>query len=234
MKRRKFIKSLGAGSSSALLVPHALIQNKNIKSYAYPTIASLSDALTKEGEIAIRLEFSAASEKEAGNYEGRIKVKGASIDRIKSYFFESGEDDFAPEIQTFRSHASQLQTDIIVLWLRHADEASRISIEGKEKLEFIVKELIEQPELSKTTEGVKLIANLLLDKEIGSISLKEVGGSESGDDFNFVIMADPQGGDPSEEGNHPTRMKIHNAWIEDSIRRVNQLKQKTKIYTGAG
>lgn len=176
------------------------------------------------GEIIDRLEFRSAQEISTTSYEGRIQVKGGKTARIKSYFFEAGEDEFAPENGRFQSHSSNLQADVVVLWLSEASENTRISIDGDEAFSFQLSELLSQPEVSKTLENTEITANLLLDKEIGYLQLEAVGeNSQPGADFSFVIMADPQGGDPEEEGNWPTRMKIHNAWIEDSIRRTNEM-----------
>jgi 3',5'-cyclic AMP phosphodiesterase CpdA len=224
MKRRNFIKSLGL-SSSSLLLPHAKAESAPaISPYSYPEVNKLGDARSKEGEIIVRLEFRSVQESSTTSHEGRIQVKGGKTARIKSYFFEGGEDDFAPENGRFQSHSSHLQADVVVLWLSEASENTRISIDGDEAFSFQLSELLSQPEVSKILGNTKITANLLLDKEIGHIRLEDVGGnSQPGADFSFVIMADPQGGDPEEEGNWPTRMKIHNAWIEDSIRRTNEM-----------
>jgi hypothetical protein len=53
-----------------------------------------------------------------------------------------------------------------------------------------------------------------------------VGIQNPGDDFSFIIMADPQGGDASNPDDNLCRMKIHNAFIEESIRLANNLKVK--------
>lgn len=230
MKRRNFIKNLGVGSSSLLLAREGLYKdNPSLTPYHYPSINSLQDAMTQEGEIAVRLAFSANRENKLSSLEGKVKVKGAKVDRIKSYFFEPGEDDFSSENQSFRSSASMMQTDVLVLWLKDAQESSTVSIEGVEDFSFTLAELVKQGEINANSNDSKITANLLLDKEIGTISLKDVGGEEAGSNFSFVIMADPQGGDPKEEGNHPTRMKIHNAWVEDCVERVNELNSQPQF-----
>ncbi|MDF9800111.1 hypothetical protein OKW21_005374 [Catalinimonas alkaloidigena] len=230
MKRRKFIKNLGARSSTFLLAHESLYKdNASPSPYHYPSVRTLKDAMTKEGEIAVRLAFSAKSEDKLGTIEGSIKVIGAEVDRIKAYFFEPEEDDFSSENQSFISSASIMQTDVLVLWLKGAQEKTTIRLEEIQAFSFTLAELVEQEEISTNIDDSKITANLLLDKEIGSINLKDVGGEEAGSNFSFVIMADPQGGDPEEEGNWPTRMKIHNAWVEDCVQRVNELSSQPQF-----
>jgi hypothetical protein len=87
-------------------------------------------------------------------------------------------------------------------------------------------ELVANPEVSVEEGGIRLTGNYLLDKEIGYPDLASLGIKEQGDQFTIAILADPQGGDPVVQGAHPTRMKIHNAFAEDTIKRVNELPKK--------
>ena len=224
MKRRNFIKKLGVSSSSIFLGTKTNLSRQQ-NSFSYPQVDSLQDAMSKEGEIILRIEFRAEQDGIIADPEGRIKVIGAEVNRIKTYFFEKGEDDFTRETQAYRAHVSGLQPDVVVLWLEDAKKDTRIEVKHDEgEFSFVLQDLVEQAEVSTETKNALITANLLLDKEIGKIELSDVGGdSRPGDAFSFVIMADPQGGDPKAEGNWPTRMKIHNAWIEDSIRRTNEL-----------
>ena len=70
---------------------------------------------------------------------------------------------------------------------------------------------------------MKIKANLLLDREIGEISLADFGATEAGKNFDFIAMADPQGGFPDDEQQLDTRMKIHNAFIQESVSLANNL-----------
>jgi len=224
MKRRNFIKRLGAGSSTFWLGSGNFAGvNGQVSDFSYPSINTLEDVISKEGEIIVRLEVRATDKTNISDLSGRIRVRKGEVDRIKSYFFESEEDDFAPETQRFYTAASNQQADVLVLWLKEATESTEIFLIGEAGLSFQLRELVQQLEVTKTVDDTLVTANLLLDKEIGSISPDSVGMTDPGKNFSFVIMADPQGGDPEEEGNWPTRMKIHNAWIEDSIHRTNEL-----------
>jgi 3',5'-cyclic AMP phosphodiesterase CpdA len=225
MKRRNFIKRLGAGSSSFWLAPKAFADpGSNLSDFAYPKVDSLEDARSKEGEIIVRIVFRAAESGTLGDLNSRLKIRKGKADRIKSYFFEANEDDFASETQSFHSTSSNQQADVLVIWLIEANEDTQIHLNGEPEFSFKLGDLLDQPEVSQKLAETTITANLLLDKEIGTINLSQVGGDDQpGNAFSFAIMADPQGGDPEEEGNWPTRTKIHNAWVEDSIRRTNEL-----------
>ena len=64
--------------------------------------------------------------------------------------------------------------------------------------------------------------------EIGEIDPEKLSIPCGKDSYRFIIMADPQGGDPDFEGNgSKTRIKIHNAYIEESISTANALSPKS-------
>ncbi len=44
-----------------------------------------------------------------------------------------------------------------------------------------------------------------------------MGINKPGDEFSFVALADPQGGNPDDKDGLKTRMKIHNAFIQESV-----------------
>ncbi len=75
-------------------------------------------------------------------------------------------------------------------------------------------------------ENAQIDVNFLLDKEIGEIDPSEVGLQGDPENFSFHILADTQGGDPSLPSNVPTRMKIHNAFLEDSISLSNKMPER--------
>ncbi len=74
--------------------------------------------------------------------------------------------------------------------------------------------------------NTQIEVNFLLDKEIGEIDPSEVGIKEDMENFSFHILADTQGGDPKVLSNVPTRMKIHNAFLEDSISLSNKMPER--------
>ncbi len=132
---------------------------------------------------------------------GFVKVRKAETIRLKTYFLDH----------------------ILVLWLKEASEKTQVTLGKKEKLRFTLGELLEKTEIHGQADGIKVETNFLLDREIGEISLEEAGISMPGNDFSFVALADPQGGDPDDKDGLKTRMKIHNAFIQESVDVANKL-----------
>lgn len=226
MKRRQFIK--GVGMSSAALATSAAYgagaqeKEQGLPVWSYGDIKSLEDVISHEGLVVIRIAVLDNPEVEGFRISGRIKVKKAEIDRARSYFFESDEE-FETDPYAFEATAMGNDQEVMVLWLKEASEKTSIHISGKPGFEFTLQELIENGEVSGASGGIRLKANFLLDREIGEISLNDFGASEAGKNFSFVAMADPQGGLPDDVDGLKTRMKIHNAFIQESVELTNRL-----------
>jgi 3',5'-cyclic AMP phosphodiesterase CpdA len=219
--RRAFLKQ------SSLVVPALLLNTEEapLPHYTYPRIRSLEDARMKDGWTRVRIELSSTSPERVGTYEGNIRIKGAGRHEIRSWFFEGGEDHFNPETQAWKSEAAQRSVDVLVIKLLEPNDQTHIRLtHAAGDFSFYLQELVASETLTHSWGNTLLQANLLLDHEIGHIDWKELGMTDPGEEFQFVIMADPQGGDPGEPSNRvPTRMKIHNAFIEESIRVINEL-----------
>jgi len=219
MKRRRFIRDLGLGGTGVLVADRALSQSSEFK-YSYGSVESLDEAITKEGLINVRLEFKAKEEVEIQSMKGKVLVKGGEMARIKEYFFEKGEDLL--DSGEFDISASNQKTDVIAVWIKEAQPDTEIRIKGKGiNGSLTLQELVEKPERILVLNKMQVTANLLLDREVGQIAPADFNAEDPGDSFRLAVLADPQGGDPNEEGNHPTRMKIHNAWIEETIKQTN-------------
>ena len=205
MKRRKFLRGLGLGSAAvAASGPVAAAVRSSysgLGDYSYGGIGSLDEALSAEGLVMIRVEFEKKPDPGRKGMERYIRTRAAAIQRRKDYF--GG-----------RVH---------VLWLSEAAGKTRVILGRKEKQDFTLEELLEKQEIHAPVDGIESRVNFLLDREIGEISLEEAGIGEPGDDFSFVAMADPQGGDPDDSNGLKTRMKIHNAFIQESVDLVNRL-----------
>jgi len=116
---------------------------------------------------------------------------------------------------------------VVVLWLDEFSEKTEIIIHSTEgEFRFILDDLVKNLEASGEISKTRIRANFLLNKEIGELNPEDVGIEPAGDDFSFIIMADPQGGDTSNPEDNRCRMKIHNAFVEESIRLANQINAK--------
>ena len=149
-------------------------------------------------------------------------MKKAGIERVRSYFFEKDEK-FDPDPLSFETVTMGSDREVMVLWLKDATGKSSVQIAEDPGLHFTLDELVEKGEISAQYGGITIRTNFLLDREMGEIALADFGAGEPGDDFSFVTMADPQGGSPDDSKTLQTRMKIHNAYIQESVELANRL-----------
>ena len=227
MKRRKFIRGLGLGSAALVTAKSAGVQvdpsTSPLPLYNYGKILSLDDAKSEEGLIMVRIELSDNPGQKTYHHKGKIRVKDAEIRRMKSYYFEQDEDEFSGDLSTFEVYVHENDKEVIVLWLANASMETRISLGGRRNCEFNISELLDNNEVELECDGMKVRANLLLDREIGEITLADFGAKDPGDQFSFLAMADPQGGLADDEHQLDTRMKIHNAFIQESVELANRV-----------
>lgn len=227
MKRRNFIRGLGL-SSAALATSRAAGFNAGptdtpLPPFKYGKIQNLEDAITAEGLIIVRIELKGHPDKEAFFRKGKIRVKEAEVRRMKSYFFEQDEDEFSGDMSTYAVHMHGGDTEVIVLWLANASDSTGIYLQGKSRCRFLISDIVDNEEVEIECNGINIRSNLLLDREIGETTLSNFRAGESGEDFDFIAMADPQGGYPDDEKQLDTRMKIHNAFIQESVDLANHL-----------
>ena len=228
MKRRIFLKNVGLGLSPILIAPTvagAQTEQKDFPSFSYGNPQNLEDAKTKEGQLIVRIELR-SNQLLPRRLTSKLVIKGGKIFRSKQYLFETGEDRFDLDKMILETGVSGSDTDILVLWLDQFKPETEISLSSKSgSFHFTLQQIIDQLEVVGEVDGNQLKANFLLDKEIGEITPEEVG-INSDDNFSFVMMADPQGGDSSLTIDNRCRMKIHNAFIEESVALANNLKIK--------
>ena len=207
-------------------VPGEDERSRIVPRYDYRQPETLKEAVTREGQIIVRLEFQSA-DRQGQKFKPEFDIEKGSILRSKSYFFEQGEDNFAASPDAPVIFTAQGDVDVLVLWLDRFSEETTISlIDSEGVFAFSLSEIVKKQEVKGQIGRMQVKANFLLDREIGELNPAEVGIKNPGDDFTFVIMADPQGGDASNPEDNLCRMKIHNAFIEESIRLTNNLKPK--------
>ncbi|MFW6277681.1 MAG: hypothetical protein ACOC1J_03330, partial [Prolixibacteraceae bacterium] len=224
MKRRRFIQNLGLGAAPVALGSSLNFdgtQDFPVYDYKQPTL--LKDAVSKDGQILVRLEFTSEG-RIAAELKSKINIKKGKIARTRSWFFEKADDEFITDSNELNLAHSGSDTDVMVLWLDEFSEETQISVDSKkDKFQFTLGDLVKSLEATGKIGETSVLANFLLDKEIGELDPADVGIEDAGDNFTFIIMADPQGGEPADSD---TRMKIHNAFVEESIRLANEIKAK--------
>lgn len=229
MKRRSFIQKLTAGTSlSVMPVLPFKRDGQDIFNPYLTRPSTIAESLSEEGYIIVRLAFEGKGTQKITGIDGNIKVKNGKLKRLKKYFFEHDYDELEYVPVKYQLSVYSNDTDIVVLWIDDATLETSLHINHKgKKLRFLLGDLLEQPEIKDEASDYTITANLLFDKEIGKINPADAGITETGDKFRFVVMADPQGGDPEATSqDSSTRVKIHNAFIEETIERVNELKKK--------
>jgi len=230
MKRRQFIKGVGAGSAGFVAAPalasHVRGQDR-LPPFDYGKAERMAEVISQEGLVVLRLAIEGASLPKTGFLKEQIQVRKARLARSRGYFFESDERFDAESLELMASSPGSDQ-EVVVLWLDQASEESQISLGGKKAFSFKLAELLSAGELSGEVGGHLVKAHFLLDRELGEVDLQAFGASDPGNNFSFLAMADPQGGDP--EGGNPqnpdflrTRMKIHNAFIQESVDLANRV-----------
>ncbi|MGM0531828.1 MAG: metallophosphoesterase family protein, partial [Bacteroidota bacterium] len=229
MKRRNFLKLMGMSFPTVATGKNLLMQNMSDPRfrYQYPEINSLKDVLTKENEVLVRIKFTSTNEKTPALSKGNIRVDNAELVKISSYNFENPNDFLDPENHAYELKAVKNFPDILLLRLKEASENTSILIRhNQESLDFRLKDILEKGYLQFSPDNVQIDINFLLDKEIGEIDPAEVGIQGDTENFSFHVLADTQGGDPNLSSNVPTRMKIHNAFLEDSIELSNKMPER--------
>ena len=176
----------------------------------------------------VRLAWEGEDAQTVSRASGRIAIRNGQLVKSRNYFFEQEWDFWDAENQTYEISTNLHNPDVVALWLDDVDEDSTIEIDlNSEKIEISLNQLLNQDEINKSYDGITLTVNLLFDREIGVINPINYGIKTDGDNFRFLILADPQGGNPDDVTNDSiTRLKIHNAFIEECVRVSNELEPR--------
>lgn len=239
MKRRSFLKKgLAGGLSSVVATNHLLANNPDNPwpNYKYQQPQSLEEALSDEGFLVIRIALTCPKDKIFSKISGAIKTRKMKVIRTKAYFHTPSKETFDPKKLDFSFTIPSKESRVVVLWLDKASEESIISISTSGgNMEYSLGDLIKTNDIRRETPEGLIKSNLLLYNEIGELSLAEIGAPAESNQFRFFMMADPQGGDTDndyekaniehERRKLRTRMKIHNAFIEESIELANKIDQ---------
>ncbi|NHE56580.1 metallophosphoesterase family protein [Cyclobacterium plantarum] len=228
MKRRSFITKMGAGAS-VFLAGSGPIHGKTpfLPPYHYPNTNKFADVLSQKGEFMIRLEVLAMDKLEPQEVQLKLKLPKGISGKIKDYPFANKKAKIDPKNSNYGFMVGKAFPHVFAVWLQSPEPVTPFSFAFNGMVcEFRLAELLAAEELFFQHNGVKVTCNYLMDKEIGNLNPQKIGIAPQSGLFSLVILADPQGGDPVTPKAHPTRMKIHNAFIEDSVNRINDLTPK--------
>ncbi len=223
MERRIFFKNIGLGIGSSLLNQGAKSQQQAPAVFKYPGIQSLADATNEQGEVALRLAWQNDADHDI-EFDLQIEVEGgASSTRTKCYFIEPPDQCFSHNVSQ-SLHLDPADGDVLVAWILQGTETTLVRVQTGSigNHQFTLGEVLKKGEL-QFGEKTKLTINLLGYREVGRMTLTDLHIQDQ-EKFRFTIMADPQGGDPRIDTNDaPTRMKIHNAFVEETVKRITEL-----------
>ena len=186
------------------------------------------EMLPRDGRALLRIEFSPAQDDALVRSTVRIGVDGALLRRSRTCFdgFERqpGKSGEQSEV-CFEIEATRVHPVISLFWLEGAAPECRIRIKtGAQEESFALQHILENGVWTGSGPELQIFANLQDETRIGKIEPVRLGIADPGTNFDIVVLADPQGGDPKDRSNgNPTRLKIHNAFIEESLYTVSQL-----------
>ncbi len=216
------MQKVGVSTSGFTLIP-GFGRTTNLNTipefkYAYPK--TFEAAKNVENLVALRISFT-NSETTIESLKGKISVMHGKISRKRSFRIKN-EDKLGSNKNTFEVAPQNGNQDVMVLWIK--DPVTQTKINLGSKVNFQLTDLLTQPEITGSVGKIIWTANLLFYNEVGEIDPKEAGIQVSENNFNFIAMADPQGGNPYlNNENIKTRMRIHNAFLEDSVGLINQV-----------
>ena len=226
MKRRSFLGKISTGSSIFVMgnVPFKPKENLEIPTFSYPRPQDLGEILNREGQAMLRFELRLQDSVVPQATSFRIQVKNADISRVKPYYFANspGKSDFRNLIFDFSLTANH--PNVLAAWINNPKPQTEVTLTiNGNKESFTLEELIAKEQVDFQAGKVIVGCNYLLDKEIGELDPSLLKINAASDTFSLAILADTQGGNPETPKAHPTRMKIHNAFCEDTVKRVNEL-----------
>ena len=220
--RRRFLQQFGAGStllasSSLAATPPPTAQD----ALRYPSLASFQN---DEGHYLLRISVHCPKVL-TQTISGSLRCAGARIQRTKNYFLPVDELRVQDNRMRWQMAGNTAYPYVLIAWLSPEQETVRLTLEVGQTKKFTLAELFEQAGLKYSTDQFSVEVGLLGTQEIGTLDPALLGVPTDTENFNFAVMADPQGGDPDDKSNGSlTRIKIHNAFVEDSVVLVDLLK----------
>ena len=186
----------------------------------YPSLASFQNP---SGDYLLRISVQCQRTLTRA-ITGQLHCQGTSIRRAKNYFSEVDALLLQQNQMTWEITGRTAQPYVLVVWLTPDQEVPELTVDAGQTVTFSLLELFEQSGLTYTTDTLAVSVGLLGSQEIGTVPASFFNLPADAENFTFAVMADPQGGDSDDLSNGSvTRMKIHNAFIENSVDLVSLL-----------
>lgn len=229
MKRRDFIKQ-GSAVTAGIWGLQATGKNQSaseIPPYHYPQPNKFDGLFSQEGLLCIRLAVRCKNQFDPNTFQRTFSLESnGEINRIRYFAFPSnqlrniGNGSHRPLMPQER------MLHVFTIWIQGATPLTRLNwIQEDSNASFSMEELFEQQDLHFQSPNLRIHAKFLLDHEIGKIDPASVGiQSPASSSFTFVAGADPQGGNPFAHDKTLTRMRIHNAFTDETVDLINRLK----------
>lgn len=223
MRRRNFLQRIGLGASG-ILISNRMNAGSMLHQTGNHEVEKLDDLLSSEGYVILRINFKSTDPQYLRLHTGKIRIQKGKLARIKTFFFHEEIDEFDPQGHGIKIESDPGHEDVLVLWIANAEDHTSISFPvGSSRYQVTIGEIIKEKDVQIDHRDAAVTISYLLDKEIGELDPTEIGITENPENFSFTVMADPQGGNPYAHEQVSTRMRIHNAFIDESVRVVNEL-----------
>ncbi|MEO0331973.1 MAG: metallophosphoesterase, partial [Bacteroidota bacterium] len=219
--RRTFLQQVGLSSSLLLTSASDFPSSGTSFSDFYPTLESFQN---EDGDYLIRIGVR-FKELVSDGISAKVQVEGGQIRRAKSYFMAVEKWKYQTNRLSWQMSGLTAYPYTIICWITSNSRTPELSIQVDKKTTISLTELFAQQGLEYATDTLDVSVGLLGSQEIGTVDRSFFNVSSDNDKFQFAVMADPQGGDARDMTNGSiTRMKIHNAFIENSVSLVSLLK----------
>ena len=219
--RRTFLQQISFGSSLLLAPSPNAYSSSNFSPDLYPTLESFQN---EDDDYLIRIGVRFKGLVPDG-LSAEMRIRQGKIRRAKSYFMAVEKWKHQTNRLSWQMSGLTAYPYTIICWITPNSRTPELSIQIDKATTISLTELFAQQGLEYATDTLDVSVGLLGSQEIGTVDRSFFNVSSDNDKFQFAVMADPQGGDARDMTNGSiTRMKIHNAFIENSVSLVSLLK----------
>ncbi|MEM8967247.1 MAG: metallophosphoesterase, partial [Bacteroidota bacterium] len=215
-----FLQQISFGSSLLLAPSPNAYSSSNFSPDLYPTLESFQN---EDDDYLIRIGVRFKGLVPDG-LSAEMRIRQGKIRRAKSYFMAVEKWKHQTNRLSWQMSGLTAYPYTIICWITPNSRTPELSIQIDKETTISLTELFVQQGLEYATDTLDVSVGLLGSQEIGTVDRSFFNVSSDNDKFQFAVMADPQGGDAQDMTNGSiTRMKIHNAFIENSVSLVSLL-----------